>query len=170
MEMLKVILTSHKNSSDTDLKKIIELKNQHWNYSYQQHLEWINKNIDPNDYHLRIENADFEVIAYLNLVEILVAFENTSQESYLGIGNVCVDNHFKGKGLGLFLMQTTNYFLKQLDRKGTLICKPQLHEFYSKSNWIKFDGHWSVNGNEINANIYFLESIKSNELKINKNF
>lgn len=168
--MIKVILTSHKNSSDTDLKKIIALKSQHWQYSDQQQLEWINKNISSNDYHLKIENADDEVIAYLNLVEIIVSFEDISQESYLGIGNVCVDKHFKGKGLGLFLMQAANYYLKQLDKKGTLICKPQLHEFYIKSNWIKYDGEWTINGNLIDANIYFMESIYSNKLKINKNF
>lgn len=170
MKSLKCILSTHKETPIDTLIKIVKLKTKHWKYTEQQHFDWFEKNIQNNDYHLRIENDKDEIIAYLNLVEIVVSTDNSELQQYLGIGNVCVDDKMEGKGLGLYLMQTTNFLLKQLNRKGSLICKTQLHNFYTKSNWIQYDGFWTINNNSINANIYFLEKINSNKINIDKNF
>lgn len=170
MNTLKFTLTTHKETKIDTILKIVNLKSQHWNYTKQEHFDWIEKNIQENDYHLRIENEKDEIVAYLNLVHINVTFDNNFEHQYLGIGNVCVDNKLGGKGLGLLLMQTANYLLKQMNKKGSLICKLTLHNFYKKSNWIQFDGIWTINKNTINANIYFLEKLNSNIININKNF
>lgn len=170
MNLLKIIISKHQETELDVIKKIVNLKNQHWLYTVEEHLIWIQNNIQNNDYHIRIENEYDNIVAYLNLVEIFIQFENQEPQSFLGIGNVCVDKSMEGSGLGLLLMQSTNYFLKQLNKKGSLICKPHLHAFYTKANWIKYEGEYFIASNKIEASIYFLNIQKAASLNINKNF
>ncbi len=172
MNTLTYSLVNHSNISAEQIKKIIDLKKQHWNYSEDEHLKWISQNINNNDYHLMVyNNVNNEILAYLNLVEVFITFDESSPISYLGIGNVCVNKFLNRNGLGLLLMQITNFLLKQLNKEGCLICKPHLHNFYSKSNWIKFESDLYLNGLKVsNAGIYFSKKISSKTLTLSKNF
>jgi predicted GNAT family N-acyltransferase len=170
MISLKHDLIPHREISEEFLGQIVRLKSQHWNYTNEQHLDWIKKNIQRDDFHLVVENGEKKVIAYLNLVKILISFDNKNEEEYLGIGNVCVDHLFVGTGLGLLIMNTTNFYLKYLGKRGSLICKPNLNAFYSKANWIKFNGEFVIGNNLGTSSLYFSNEIDASLARINKNF
>lgn len=167
---LKYILSQHSQTDPEIINKIVALKGQHWNYTQKQHLDWIDSNIQGNDYHLRLEDNNNEILAYLNLIEIVVSFDNEGYKPFFGVGNVCVNKKNATSGYGLYLMHTANFLLKQIKREACLLCKPSLHDFYIKSNWIKFDGQCFINNELTSANIYFQLKMIAEVTNINKNF
>ena len=91
--------------SDTDLElliKIASIKDQHWTYGIDSQIEWINKNIRYNDYHL-LGYVDKKPVAYMSIVHVSVSIDEKLLDS-LGIGNVCVDVEFGKKRLGSSLV------------------------------------------------------------------
>jgi predicted GNAT family N-acyltransferase len=88
---MKIFFVKHKDLSKENLFEIINLKNQHWNYSVEQHKDWIQSNIDNDDYHLLLYNDENNLTAYLNMISILIINESEKYTRGLGIGNVCVD-------------------------------------------------------------------------------
>lgn len=170
MKLLRFDLIQHREISEELLEQIVSLKSQHWKYTKDQHLDWIKKNIQRDDFHLIVVSNENKLIAYLNLVEILVSFDGKNEEEYLGIGNVCVDPQFVGTGLGLLIMNATNFYLKHLGKKGSLICKPNLNNFYNKANWVKFNGEFLIGNNLGGLSLYFSTKIDASIARINKNF
>lgn len=128
--MIKVI--KHKDIDQITLDEIVSVKNLSWEYSNQEHLNWIAENLNGNDYHFMLINNN-EIIAYLNLVNVNVIYKNKSFP-FIGIGNVC--SKYKGVGLGKELISEVNNFIETNSLYGILFCKYQLIEFYSKSNWL----------------------------------
>jgi predicted GNAT family N-acyltransferase len=114
---------------------IIKLKNIHWQYTIEQHLDWINKNINPNDIHV-IMRHNQELVGYLNLVQLNVKISDSNYDFY-GIGNVCVKE--KAKGYGKMLIDGVNEYLMQENFQGILLCKDSLVDFYSKCTWQLMD-------------------------------
>ena len=128
--MIKVI--RHKDIEQITLDEIVNVKKLSWEYSKQEHLNWITENLNGNDYHFMLINNN-EIIAYLNLVNVNVIFKNKSIP-FIGIGNVC--SKYKGIGLGSELISEVNNCIETNSLHGILFCKHQLIEFYSKSNWL----------------------------------
>jgi predicted GNAT family N-acyltransferase len=159
-------LIKNKDISAQDIDGIISLKQQYWHYSYDSQVEWISKNIDSDDYHLLIKN-DNNILAYMNLVNRYI-----NNKKVLGIGNVCVDQAFSGKGLGKLLMYTCQYFSKQLRLDLILLCKSDTVKFYEKcgfhiclnkiyinnvlfEDYLMFDNEIYDNEREVYINGYF---------------
>jgi len=166
---LKIRLIRHKEITPEDVDKIIKLKSQHWNYSYESQYKWLYDNIIENDFHLMIENSLHELLAYLNIVYLDIECDDKIK-SHLGIGNVCVEKKLKGQGYGIFLMHISNIILKQLKRPGVLICKNNLADFYSKANWFRYNGIIYINGNKFNDLCFFNYKSESKKINIPKNF
>ena len=140
--MIKVI-----RNNDIDqitLDEIFNIKKLSWEYSKQEHLNWITENLNGNDYHFLLINNN-EIIAYLNLVNVNVIYKNTSIP-FIGIGNVC--SKYKGVGLGKEIISEVNKFIKANYLYGILFCKHQLIDFYSKSNWLMIENI------DISKNVY----------------
>lgn len=125
----------HSEITEKKLGDVIFLKNIHWPYSDDEHLNWIKKNLNFNDIHVLVyEESD--LVAYLNLVITEVAI-NTVIMPFIGIGNVC--SRDKGKGYGKILLEEVNNYLTSNEQYGILFCKSNLIDFYKKFNWTLVD-------------------------------
>ena len=121
--------------TEHEIEKIVSLKKLHWNYSAEEHKNWINNNLLKDDIHvLMLENE--VIVGYLNLIQTAVILNNETR-NFLGIGNVCSKE--KGKGYGKKLLMEVNNYLVINKKKGILLCKDELTVFYKKSNWILLD-------------------------------
>jgi len=167
---LNIKFLTHKETNEFYLKKIVNIKMQHWEYNIEENLDWINKNIGEEDYHLLIENENDEVMAYLNLVNLDFFLNERISNDYLGLGNVCVDKRMIGMGLGIFLIQVANFQLRQLKKIGCLLCKPNLNGFYEIAGWNKYEGPLYFGNEKIGSSIYFTQIPETGLLRINKLF
>ncbi|MCV9885435.1 GNAT family N-acetyltransferase [Metabacillus halosaccharovorans] len=128
-----VNFVEHSEVSSTLLNDIISLKQQHWPHSYNSQLDWINKNLNSNDYHLLLMNNEGELLGYMNLVHRIV-----NGNPVLGVGNVCINNVVLNKGIGTLLMQISKYYSNQLLLDLVLLCKIELVPFYKKCGFYQY--------------------------------
>ncbi|MDR1898320.1 MAG: hypothetical protein LBR10_16205 [Prevotellaceae bacterium] len=134
------------------MEQIVLLKKQHWDYTVEDQLRWIESNIQPQDIHLLIY-GESRLMAYLNLVHRTVL--NAVEKHVLGVGNVCVDKAFRRTGLGAVLMWSANWYLKTHHTVGMLLCKAPLCRFYESVAWEKFEQKaCDKQGNVLNENIH----------------
>lgn len=137
--------------TEQDLEKIISLKKIHWNYSTEEHKNWINNNIKKDDIHvLMLENE--VLVGYMNLIQTEV-FLNNEIQHFLGIGNVC--SLEKGLGYGRELLIGVQNYLFENNYKGILFCKDKLVGFYTKFGWTLIDGSKIISKNYKNVNVMF---------------
>lgn len=127
--MIKVI--QHLFLNRKTLCDIIEVKTLSWNYSLEDHLNWIQNNIREDDYHFLLIEDD-KLVAYVNLVNVVVSKGDTLV-AFLGIGNVC--SREKGLGYGKSIMIELNNYLIANESRGILFCQESLVQFYSKYGW-----------------------------------
>ena len=157
IESLKINFINHKEITNTFLKKIVLIKEQQWEYSKEEQLRWISENLLSDDKHLMIFNKDNALIAYMNMVNVKIQIEKINYE-VLGIGNVCIDNKYFGKGMGKLLMNVCELYLKNLNKTGILLCKDKLNSFYEKIGWIKYKNKVLINKEEFNHNVFFSDN------------
>lgn len=132
---MKFKFVKHSQINEDDLNEIVSLKRIHWNYSIEEHTEWILNNINGDDIHvLMLDNGI--LVGYLNLVNIDVIINNINY-LFLGIGNVC--SREKGKGYGNKLVIEVDRFLVNNNQSGMLFCKDGLINFYKKFQWELID-------------------------------
>ncbi|MBP2639673.1 MAG: putative acyltransferase [Firmicutes bacterium] len=127
-------LVKHSELSDALINQVIALKQQHWPYSYESQIDWLNENLSQNDYHLLITDTGGNLIAYMNLVN-----RRVNNEPILGIGNVCVNKDVLDNGVGTLLMHICKYYAKQLSLNLVLLCKQDLVCFYNKCGFLKYE-------------------------------
>lgn len=125
-------LIKHSDISEDELTEICKLKVIRWDYTLEQHKKWMSDNIQPNDYHILVKDAE-KLIGYTNLVDITVIINNDKVKAR-GIGNVCTSE--TGRGFGNLLMENVNIVVKQNKWLGVLLCKDQLVTYYQKFGWI----------------------------------
>lgn len=129
--MYQLNVIKHEFLTEQDIEDIIFIKSKQWNFSYAQHLKWLEENIKISDLHLilSLENENF---AYLNLIDLNLKVNNINKQGF-GVGNVCAVE--KGKGFGFELMKRSNDFIKDADKVGLLLCKEPLVNFYKSVDW-----------------------------------
>jgi len=154
---------------DVMLEKIIALKQQHWNYTRDSHKQWIDENLYKNEFHLCVELSTGQIIAYLNVVNLEV-FCNEKQTEFLGVGNVCVDKMFSGKGLGLLLIQIVDFFIRQIGKPAVLLCRKNLSEFYNKAGWHEFYGKTFLLGRLYSGGVFLNYNSDAAVFHIQRNF
>ena len=130
-------LIKHSDISYDKIQQIVELKSKRWHYTQEQHLDWISKNIQPEDYHILIFENE-ELIAYTNFVSVKVSI-NDNEIPFMGIGNVCTAE--SGKGYGDLLMKEVNKIIVEMNWKGILFCKDELVPYYQKFSWELVPAH-----------------------------
>lgn len=139
---INIISIKHCDIDRECMNKIVALKQQHWNYSYDSQINWMDENIRKDDEHLCMK-LNGELIAYLNLTEIFCTTDKLSIKAW-GVGNVCVDKRYSKKGFGTALMTATNSFIKEQNRNGILLCHENLIPFYEKSGWMQLNGNMVI--------------------------
>lgn len=128
---------AHANLTVEKLGEIINIKMKQWQYSKEEHLDWMHKNISSNDLHALLY-LDTVPVAYANLIDIVIE-RNTHSLQGWGLGNVCAIE--RGKGYGIELMEYINQYIHETDRLGVLFCKQPLLKFYSSLNWVHLQSH-----------------------------
>ncbi|RZK26445.1 MAG: GNAT family N-acetyltransferase [Flavobacterium sp.] len=135
MEFISVL---HRDVDSVMLDQICEIKNENWNYGSESQRKWIENNISANDIHLvGVENR--AIVTYCNIVLRRIHMDSESIVEVRGIGNVCVRQDLKGRGLGKELMKSVNSFLIREDLYGLLLCKRNLIGFYKNCDWAVLD-------------------------------
>jgi len=137
--MLDIKTINHSLISDLELKNICNIKSAFGDYSEESQLTWIQNNLNQNDKHFLIYDND-KLIAYANLINEFITIDNQKIQ-ILGLGNVCVDE--KGKEKGVLLMNSINDYLYSEKITGLLFCKKNLIPFYNKANWNIILPHYS---------------------------
>lgn len=157
---INVLLVKHSETDGLTINEIIKLKQQYWPYSYENQIVWMNNNLNKDDHHLIIKNNDNEgIIAYLNLINVKV-----NGVPFFGIGNVCVDKNFIGKGIGTLLINISKYYSQQFCLDMILLCKKDLIDFYKKCGFYPYNGNVYINGILFNNTAMFL----NNKLDLDK--
>ena len=164
----------HSELARQEITKIAELKNQHWQYGITSQISWMNENIGNNDVHL-VGEQELEgrvvINAYATLVKLQIKIDEMEYDA-IGVGGVCVDRHIQGGGVGKQLILKANYFIRQHNCIGILLCRDKLIRFYEKCQWkiIAFKEAKVANLN-YKYNIMTLNDIKQCDIiTIDKNF
>ena len=121
----------HSQVNDELLSKIIALKNIHWHYTFEEHLNWMARNLKSDDVHVLMYEDDI-LVAYMNLVEVNIIIDH-KKNTFLGIGNVC--SRKKGFGHGGLLLQQVSDYIFSKNKIGILLCKDSLIDFYINKDW-----------------------------------
>ena len=117
------------------IKRIVDLKKEHWPYDYCSQISWMKHNLYNDDIHYLMCEGKY-LIAYLNIVCLDVESDH-NKIRMLGIGNVCVDKKYEHAGIGRKLFTSLNSYFDQIKANAILLCKPQLVGFYEKCHWHK---------------------------------
>lgn len=169
IENFNIYFVEDANLDEDMICEIIKVKQQYWNYSYDEHKKWMDENINHDERHLIMTDSSKNVIAYLNIVKTSIIY-NDIEEEVLGIGNVCVDKNFSGKGIGKLIMNVCNYYLSCYEKRSILLCKPNLVKFYEKSGWIKYEGNVFINDSQYNGELMFTNLETSSQVLLKRNF
>ena len=170
--MINIELIKHSDVSKNAIDEIITIKNEHWRYSYEQQLEWLDKNILESDYHLLVRNSEARLVAYLNMVLLILTLENGVNIQFIGIGNVCTTLANKNQNLGNLLLSASAYYLKSNSIPSCLFCKENLIGFYMRNGWKLFEGFVYFNDKKIDGFFLFkdFDLNVNSSIKINRSF
>lgn len=160
---MNFVFIKHSECDFQTLLKIVELKQQYWDYPVDIQMEWIKNNVFDNDVHLIIKDNE-TYIAYLQLSTV---DDICNTMTMIGIGNVCVNNLYKNQEYGYLVMKIADFYIRQQKKLGILLCKKELIHFYQKCNWYMFNGVVEING--IKTNNFLLSSVLLSNRKININ-
>lgn len=134
---MSIKIIEHKKLKSDELEKICLLKDQHWAHGLSSQMDWINSQFLDEDLHV-MKFIDEHLVAYVGINKIKCNIDNKDYEFY-GIGNVCVDKSFQGKGYGVEIMEFIGSYLDEEHKKGILLCHKKLCNFYSKVGWNKMN-------------------------------
>lgn len=133
MRKIEITISRTDELDLTTIKRINELKSQHWKYTMKEHMLWFQKHIKSDDNHILICEGS-RLFAYLNLVHINVEIDKQLYQMF-GIGNVCVSKEDEGIGTGTVLMSITKSFLKSAASCGLVLCNDRVLTFYERNGW-----------------------------------
>lgn len=146
VNMFHIKLIAHKEITEDELNEVIKIKSAQWHYSYEDQLQWIQKNIKDADIHVLLyfnENS----VAYLNLIDIDLKLGEVFVRGF-GVGNVCAVE--KGRGFGFEIMSEVNRYILNSNKIGLLFCKDQLLKFYRSLGWKELESNeYKIKGDNL---------------------
>ena len=169
IDNFKICFIEDRELNEDMIREIIKIKQHHWNYSYDEHKKWIRENINHDEHHLIVMNSNNQAIAYLNIIKTSIIYNNIEEE-VLGVGNVCVDKNYSGKGIGKLIMDICNYYLSSCGKRSILLCKQDLVKFYEKSGWNKYEGELYINDTKCNVELMLSDNVISPQVTVTRNF
>jgi predicted N-acetyltransferase YhbS len=165
----KIQFVENSRISDNLRDKVICLKQDYWDYSYELHIKWMKENIHDDEYHLIIMDSNDEIVAYLNIINTCFIFNDISEE-VMGIGNVSVRKSCSGQGIGRLLMCVSNYYFESFGKRAMLLCKPHLIKFYEKCGWIKYEGEVCLKDKKYEGTVMFTKYLNAPKILIEREF
>lgn len=160
----------HSECSMELLNDICQLKSQHWSYSLQEQLNWINANLSKEDIHLILKEKE-HIIAYLNITKGKFQIDNSLEKDFFGIGNVCVDKNNLKQEYGFLIMKIAEFYIRKNKGIGLLLCKEENILFYKKNNWIMFGGSIKIRDKPFDHYLFYYNTeITANLIILNKTF
>ena len=131
--MLKLISKKHSKLNKLDKKKIISLKNTHWNYRFSEHNQYLKDNYKQNDFH----NLFFfqnELIGYTAFRNQYLIYKNKKYK-YLHFDCLVILKKYRNRKLSKLLMNFNEYTIIKKSLPSILFCENKLIKFYKKFNW-----------------------------------
>lgn len=174
MKKISIELKKTSELIQSEIEAVNNLKNQHWEHEMEEHMKWWNRNIKADDRHLLIWGGGY-ILAYLDLADVDVKI-NGQQHRMYGVGNVCVSKDHLGYGLGSLLMQSANFFLKEDEMSGILMCRESARRFYQRNGWAGMRPvKLAVCGTSKECSVFFRNppfpaEVKVDEIDIDRNF
>ena len=137
IEIDKINLKSLKSKelSNKHIKKILQLKQQQWNYSLKSQYDHFLKEYNKDD----INNMIFygkKLIGYTILRNKKIKF-NSKNKLFLLLDTIIIDLSFRKKNLGEILMCFNNNQILKSNKPAVLQCKNNHVDFYKKNFWVK---------------------------------
>ncbi len=171
MNDLQWIIVKNADLTLETRNSIAKLKNQHWPYGIESQKDWMDKNIQADDYHLLGLDEKGILRSYLTIVQVNVKFAE-KEDKALGLGGVCVDKSIEHCGFGKKLVLIANNFIQSEGKVGLLLCKENLVEFYEKCKWVVVDCERAYVDGHIFAYkvMTYLHSLKCDCISIDRNF
>ena len=137
MKNVKWLFIPNGDACQDDLRKIAQLKDQHWQYGIKSQVEWMKSNLIPQDVHLLgVSEESGELLAYLSITSLEVRIDNKIIDTeFVGLGNVCVSKEIEHSGYGSALVTEANRYISNKGMEGILLCKSSLLSFYKRCDW-----------------------------------
>ena len=161
---LEFKIIKHKDVDLNTIHEICNLKDENWPYGLSKQMQWMTENISDHDYHILAYSES--IIGYVNLVHREILINNDYKVNVLGIGNVCLANEFKRKGLGLRLMGFVANFLEENDISGVLFCKESLVPFYDKNGWSLINDFQIIDNPDVKTMVYNFKEKKIEKMEL----
>jgi hypothetical protein len=141
----KSILT--KNLTKDNIKKILSLKKQVYNFSLTSHRNWFKKNMNSNDINnLLIYKS--KIVGYTALRTKKCILNKKKTQKILIFDTFLIKRELRKKGFGSKLMIFNNLVILRKKTGSVLLCNKSMTHFYKFFNWkilnkkkIKFQSH-----------------------------
>lgn len=133
--MYKFISLKTTQLSNSNLNKILKLKDFFWQFGKYSQLKWFKKNIKKNDIH----NLLFfkkNLIGYTCLRKKKL-INNKIRINCLLLDTFIIHPSHRKKKLSKILMKKNNFIIKKKKLISILLCSKKLENFYIKFNWQK---------------------------------
>jgi predicted N-acetyltransferase YhbS len=129
---------SPRDITQAEIQAICTLKNQSWPHSIESQLAWWEKNTAEDDLFVTLVR-DGSILAFLRLRYRAVSVSNARLD-VLCATEVCVDESYRGQGLGALLMGAASTHIGQTSSGvAYLLCRDGQEAFYAACGWRRTD-------------------------------
>jgi hypothetical protein len=133
---IKITSIQTRYLKETQIQKIIFLKNTQWKFGIKSQKKWFRNNVKPNDMHSLLYYKSI-LIGY-TLLRKRSFFEKNSLKkkmNYILFDTIIIKKNYRKKNFASMLMKFNNKIIKKSNLVSILICKKKLVNFYKKHKW-----------------------------------
>ena len=137
---IKITSIQTRYLKETQIQKIIFLKNTQWKFGIKSQKKWFRNNVKPNDMHSLLYYKSI-LIGY-TLLRKRSFFEKKSLKkkmNYILFDTIIIKKNYRKKNFASMLMKFNNKIIKKSNLVSILICKKKLVNFYIKNGWKKLN-------------------------------
>lgn len=164
-----------KNLDDAVRVEIINLKQQHWPYSFESQEKWMRDNIASDDIHFCLYHESI-LVSYLTLSNVEISINGSPKQRVLGMGNVCTGKKYVHQGFASELIKSAQKYVLEQGLGAIMLCHEELVSFYQRLNWTNITNQ--CKRIEVSGKLYSMILMKYNLthstenviFEINKNF
>ncbi len=134
MPIIRVVY--HRDLTESDIDRIIALKQQWWPYDSASQKTWLNTHLQDEDQHVLYEDDDEELVAYCDLVKLSVILNGSFCTEAVGIGCLCSNNKYPTRSYGYGLVSEVTALLKEKSQIGVIMTrKPTVVKLFKIIDW-----------------------------------
>jgi hypothetical protein len=119
--------------SNTNIKKILDLKNKHWKHGIKSQKKFFKTNMLPNDYHVLLFSKK-KLIGYTAFRKRKIIL-NSSTRNYLLLDTIVILKKFRKKNLIKKLMLFNVDLIRKSKKCSFLFCNKARSIFFKKYKW-----------------------------------